>query len=328
VRWARRRQQELGRTRTRWRLVTGNVLVLAMLLSTLFAGLEVYYRYVYDQTDSWGLARAGRRWFERHVHLNNAGVRDDGDYRYQRTAGRRRVTFVGDSFTAGHGVRDVKRRFANLVRAERPRWEVHCLAVPGFDTPQTIEQLDRLRREGYELDVVVLVYCLNDIGQVVPESFELLPRLYADLENEGFLLRSSYAVNTLYYRYRWRADPALDDYFGYTRRHYSGEPWRKQRIALDTLRNSVEEAPGNLMVVTFPFLHRLDGEYGFDDAHRALGDHWRQRGVPHLDLLPTFRRQSSADVTVNRWDAHPNERAHRMAADALLEFLTAHVGPQ
>jgi hypothetical protein len=40
-----------------------------------------------------------------------------------------------------------------------------------------------------------------------------------------------------------------------------------------------------------------------------------------LDLEPVFREHPRENLTVNRYDAHPNERAHEIAADAIYNKL-------
>ena len=103
------------------RLIGGNLIVLILLLSIVLLGGELYYRFMVDQTDAMGLGRGNRRWFERHYQFNDLGVRDSvAEYPYKRTRGVTRVSFLGDSFAAGHGVKDVERRFINRIRAARP----------------------------------------------------------------------------------------------------------------------------------------------------------------------------------------------------------------
>src|SRR6267154_928552 len=91
-------------TQVSWgRLVLGNLLGLLFLLSLLFVAGEAYYRFVYDTTDAMDYTNVSDRWVQRHWHVNSAGCRDNINYSPAIKSGARRVTFVGDSFTAGHG---------------------------------------------------------------------------------------------------------------------------------------------------------------------------------------------------------------------------------
>src|SRR5436305_298131 len=103
--------------RAAWpQLLAGNALVLFLMLGVVVLGAEIYYRFLSDATDSLLYTKSSQRWMLRHWHNNMNGVRDDIDYALTRESGRRRVSFVGDSFTAAEGVADVEDRFVNRIR--------------------------------------------------------------------------------------------------------------------------------------------------------------------------------------------------------------------
>src|SRR5262245_33816660 len=104
ARWLKARNNQPGFAG----LVLGNLLVLAFLLSLIALGGELYCRFCRDTTDSLNYTKASVRWFERYWYTNSAGCRDNLDYALEIPPGRRRVSFVGDSFTAGQGVKNVE----------------------------------------------------------------------------------------------------------------------------------------------------------------------------------------------------------------------------
>ena len=57
------------------------------------------------------------------------------------------------------------------------------------------------------------------------------------------------------------------------------------------------------------------------EGHDQLDHFWQEQGVPHLDLLATFSNLPPAKLMVNAHDAHPNEFAHALAAEAIDVFL-------
>src|SRR5208283_1336343 len=101
-------------------LVLGNLLVLVFLLSFLPPAGEIYYRFIYDTTDAIDFTKVSNRWFQRYWHLNPSGCRDNADYFLKIQPGQRRITFVGDSFAAGHGIKNVEDRFSNRLRQAHP----------------------------------------------------------------------------------------------------------------------------------------------------------------------------------------------------------------
>ena len=312
--------------RTGWfGLLTGNALLLLLLFSlTLLAG-EVFIRFFYDTTDSLAHTKVSQRWLQRHWQVNPAGVRDNIQYGVKIKPDHRRITFVGDSFTAGHGVPDVEDRFVNRLRRRHPEWEVHALAELGMDTGDEIKFLGECLGKGYEIDQVVLVYCLNDVSDLMPAWKEMQEKFLASLDRTGWLKNSSYFLNWFYYRFQTMQNPQMKNYFQVVRETSQGPVWEEQKGRLRAFQELVEFGGGHLSVVTFPFLHAVGPDYEFQAVHDALGRHWREMKVPHLDLLPVYRNLPARKITVNSFDAHPNEYAHALAADAIEKFLQEHL---
>jgi lysophospholipase L1-like esterase len=316
-----RRQKKTSRP-IRWPyLVLGNALVFILFVSLLLLAVETYFRFIYDTTDSLGYTRVCQRWVQRHWHVNAAGCRDDVEYSPALSPGKRRISFLGDSFTAGHGVKDVRDRFPNRLRRAHPETEIHVLANVGLDTGSEIILLNRLLARGYQLDQVVLVYCLNDIGDLAGEQSAAYDQMLAGLGRGGWLTRNSYALNLLYHRYRAGKNPNARSYFGYVRDAYRGAAWDRQKQRLKELRDLVESHGGRFAVITFPFLDAVGSNYPYQLVHQQLDQLWRELQVLHLDLLPIYQDLPASSLVVNPYDGHPNERANRLAAEAVEKFL-------
>jgi lysophospholipase L1-like esterase len=300
-------------------LLVGNTLLLAFLLSLLFLGLESYYRFFCDETDAMMGTLVADAWYKRHYHRNSFGVRDNIDYATSLTPGKRRVTFVGDSFTAGLGVKNVEDRFVNRIRRLHPEWEVHAIAQPGLETSNEVEAIHNLVVSNhYQLDLLVLVYNINDIGEVMPKWIEGYKKLSADPFRKSWLCRNSYFVNFFYLRRQMRRSAYLKNYFQELDEAYKGPLWEAHKVALTAFVNMTAVRGGRPLVVTWPFLH---DPLGFQAAHNKMAGFWQEKHVPDLDLLPVFSNLPPASITVNANDAHPNEHAHALAAEAIDRFL-------
>ena len=320
VRQFLRRNRRTSEARRMIRLIAGNTLIGLFMLSVTVFGGELYYRFFYDATDSFGLTKVTARWFDRHFQFNASRFRDNIQYHSTRLKDRRQVTFVGDSFTAGHGVKNVDDRFANRIRASRPEWDIHVAARCGWDTGAQLDFLHRAAESGYDVDLVVLVYCLNDVADIIPEWQAVAHRIYA-APKPGFFVQHSFLLNTLYYRLRSFREPDIGNYYSFVRQGYTGTFWQYHCERMLAMRDIVESMGGKFLVVTFPFLHALNEEYAYRNYHDQIDLLWKELNVPHLDLLPVFEPYSSDTVVVSPYDAHPNELAHKLAAAAILEFL-------
>lgn len=304
-----------------WGLVIGNLLMLCFLLALLFVAAESYYRFFYDTTDALSYTKVSKRWYQRHNVFNAAGFRDNFEYAPKIAPGKRRVTFLGDSFTMGHGVKNVDDRFANLIRSAHPEWEINVIAFTGLETQEEIELLRTGLSNGYQIDQVVLVYCLNDVADILPEWGEAYQAIMADANDENWLRQNCYFINIMYHHYKAKNNPYISNYFHFVKKGYSGPVWERQKLRLMALRELVNSHGGKLSVVTFPFLHAVGPHYEFQSVHNELNRFWDQQGVSHLDLLSEYLNFTPGNITVNRYDAHPNEFAHAIAAKKIDVFL-------
>ena len=300
-------------------VLAGNGLILACLVSLLFLGFESYYRFLCDRTDAMGNTLVSTAWYARHFHKNSLGLRDNLEYSMALTPGKRRVTFVGDSFTAGFGVKDVEDRFVNRIRRLHPEWEVHAVAKPGLDTSTEVDIMHNLTVSNhYRIDLVVLVYQINDIGEVMPGWVAEYRKMMADEFRDSWLCQNSYFVNLFYHRWQLRQNSYMRNYFDEVEAAYQGPLWEVEKIGLLAFANLTKIRGGRLLVVTFPY---MDVPLRFKSVHDQLDQYWQEQGVPHLDLLATFSNLPPAKLVVNPHDAHPNEYAHALAAEAIEAFL-------
>ena len=295
-------------------LVLGNLLVLLFLLSFLPPAGETYYRFFYDATDSFGFTKVCNRWFERHWHLNPSGCRDDIDYFLKIKPGKRRVAFVGDSFAAGQGIKDAEDRFPNRIRRAHPDWEIHLLAQLGYDTGDELKYLQQNLDQGYQVDQVVLVYCLNDVSDLFPDWGQYIQHVSSDINQSSWLWQDSYLFNLMYYRLGVARSPYLKDYFQFVSAGYRDPVWEQQQQRLKAFRDLVQSHGGRLLVVTFPFVVAVGPNYQYKFVHDELDHFWLEQNVPHLDLLPVYQDLPAKKLTVNGFDAHPNEFANQLAA--------------
>lgn len=287
----------------------------AVLSETLFVGL-------YDTTDAFSLSLISKRWNERYVERNNWNCRDRKRYDGGIPSGTKRLAIVGDSFAFGHGIKNIKDRFGDLIaerlkKESKDRWEVYNLAEPGAGTDWEVKRLDELgRKENFRADVVLLAYCLNDLEDLVPGTYEIVGSIIND-PPKNFFCQQFYLPNFLYYRTNHFLRPEVRGYFGWLKDGYKGEIWEKQKKRLDQIKKWCDERNAKLVVVVFPFMTGLGPEYGFEDAHRALREYFNQSKVSAIDLLPIYRKASPGSLVVNSFDAHPNELANRIAAESI-----------
>ena len=243
--------------------------------------------------------------------------------------GTRRVIVVGDSFTEGQGVKEddtyVRVLEALLNQAEPGGWEVRNWGERGADFPVLSTLFDETLQ--YQPDVVVYGMVLNDAdrspefqarqtyvndwildrgrvleGGASPELGPFASRLVAMVGDRVESYRTSRAT------LRWYREM-------YAEPNRAG--WERTQQYLREMNERTRAGGGRFLVATWPLLVALD-RYPFADVHERIARFCLAAGIPQHDLLPVLRAHPTEGLWVHPVDMHPNEIAHRLAAESLV----------
>lgn len=261
--------------------------------------------------------------------INSQGYRDL-ERAIPRPEGVRRAVCLGDSFTWGVSVlfEDAwpQRLERGLARERGETWEAVVLAEPGLNTVQMVSRLDS---EGwaYEPDVVVLAWVLNDSEDENAAEARRAADWVAEAERgpSGFeaLLHGSALVR--FVRTRLRATRENRERIQNFRSMYEDEDpgWQAARRALLTIGGLCRARGVPLVVGIFPlFGNPLDDGYPFEEEHAKVAQVASEAGARVVDLLPQYRGLRWELLVVDGpRDEHPNEIAHRIAAQALVKAV-------
>lgn len=101
----------------------------------------------------------------------------------------------------------------------------------------------------------------------------------------------------------------------------NGDGLRMTWQAIASMKALQESQGKRFLVVIFPLFIDVDGDYPFEDVHELLHEKLTQLNVDHLDLLPAYRQYETESLWVHPLDRHPNEIAHRIAAEEISKYL-------
>ena len=239
-----------------------------------------------------------------------------------------RLAAIGDSFTAGAGVQ-VDDRYAERLerllntRAGMTPAEVHVFAKNGTSTFQQVGLLDDALKE--KPRIILLGICLNDMEDWArPEV--LKQWRHRILATPPRMVRHSRALSWMYLKLKWAECHRMER--RYFRRLYdpSYSGFHRFQEAIEDMNTKCAEARVAFIPVIFPLLSDTDsfreGHYAFEYAHAAIRGRCKELNIPCLDLLQAFRAATPDRLSVMpKFDPHPNEIGHRMAAEAILQFL-------
>ena len=102
------------------------------------------------------------------------------------------------------------------------------------------------------------------------------------------------------------------------------EAWAENLGDLQELARMTRQKGIPLMLVIFPNGFQLEPEYSDARIQAILEEFAETNGVPVVDLLPAFKRESQeGTVPLFLPDSHPNPKGHRLAAEEIYETLVA-----
>jgi hypothetical protein len=306
----------------------GELALLAAGLLVSLALAEGLVRVVASGPDEGGYAPVRTDWPERRP-INSLGYRDE-EHTRTRPPGVRRVVCLGDSFTWGVNVLydDTwpRRLERGLARERGEDWEAIILAEPGLNAVQLTSLLD-VRGFAFEPDVVVVAWVLNDAEDLDSAEARRAEDWVEESRREPSALESVLDHSALLrlVRTRWRATAQNRERIRNFRSLYADDyaGWAAARKALRTMGGLCRAQGVPLVVAIFPlFGNPLDERYPFEEEHAKVAQAAAEAGAKVVDLLPWYRGLRWELLVVDGpRDEHPNEIAHRIAAQTLVKAV-------
>lgn len=246
-----------------------------------------------------------------------------------------RIAVVGDSFTfaplmqAEDAFPARLERLLNLNRSgidSAPEYAaVVNLGRPGFSTSHEVATVRSALSKKPSL--VVLEITLNDpqLRRLNEEPPDVQGQ-FGPYRPTGFIRFLTEQWRTLHLLLsRIHNTQSIRSYINYHEYLFSNPVSRNGFVnSLDEISALCKEAKVPLAIVLFPlFDFPINESYPFGAIHQMIADNAHRLSVPILDLRSHFQ---GLDVyrlqLIPGKDTHPNEIAHRIAAEALLAFLS------
>jgi hypothetical protein len=240
-----------------------------------------------------------------------------------------RVMIVGDSFTEGQGVKEPETYPRVLEQRLGAGFEVRNCARRGLDFPDLMDVFDDAIPFG--ADLVVYAMVLND-GARSPEfqarqtylNDWILTRGWMEMRGETPHPWWEASRVAALVADRWEQSRVSRDTTRWYQEMY-GEAneagWRRTQGFIRKMDERTRAQGGRLMVVLWPLLVDLNDRYPFESSHDSISAFCRAVGIPFFDLRQALSGPPSRSLWVHPLDRHPNEIAHRMAADALAPVV-------
>lgn len=304
----------IWRDRTsRARRIAQNMALSVFTLLVVVLLLELYFKLIFAQSDTFGFTLAEENWHARYVQTNSLGYRDI-EWTPELLAGRTKIMVLGDSFVEGAGINNPADRFADrLGRMLGNDYAVMNVAAGGLGTK---EEIERALAYPYPPDLVILSFYLNDIDKTARDMGFKPPALKVD---PPALVNESYALNFFYWRVFRLVQQAGETYWDWLLSVYDNpDVWQVYQGELLQVHRLVQERGGRLIVVVFPEMRAVAESRPITTRVANL---YREQGVPVLDVTGLVAGMDPAELVVNAVDSHPNEFVHGLVAEALYPLV-------
>jgi hypothetical protein len=97
--------------------------------------------------------------------------------------------------------------------------------------------------------------------------------------------------------------------------------WRRTQELIREMSRLSNRRAARFLVAIWPLFVGLEEPYPFAPAHETISRFCSGAGLLVHDLLPVYRGRRSSELWVHPVDRHPNEVAHRLAAESLAPIV-------
>jgi len=253
------------------------------------------------------------------------------DFPYSSTKGEGvfRVAVIGDSFSFAPYMQfddsfpKKLERMLNLNSASKVA-EVINYAVPAYSTTHEVPKVKLAVTE--QADLIILQITLNDpeLKSGTPIGITQFDRFGPPKYNKfiSWLLSWSKLSNFIAQRlHNSDTQRAYKEYF--IDLFDNPRSWNSFRSALTEISKISRESKTKVVAVVFPlFGLPLDDNYPFHGIHKKVSEALSQLEIPQHDISEIYKGIPLERLQVLPGeDRHPNEIAHRMAAEEIYSWL-------
>jgi len=298
-----------------------NITSMVYVLVIIFMVFEGIFMFV-PRSHHAGIPLCSKIWFFKYWKpINSYGFRDKEVIPDKKD----NIYVVGDSYTAGHGLKHYGSRFSNLLdhdlSSQNNDVQVINLGVNGADTKEEFNVAMQFSKDsGTKPSLIILQYFGNDIDRVAKTNgvqffgFEA----YADVPSYiKQVVQSSYFLNYMY----WVLPHGdANSYIAFLKESYNNEEvLNKHLLDLNLFIDYAREDSVPLLVVVFPFMQ--DIPFSEELYIGKITDYLEQQQIDYIDVSTLVEDLSVSDRVINNNDTHPSEIVNRRVADEIENYL-------
>ena len=273
-------------------------------------------------------------WMAKNYTVNSWGHRSDQEYMLEKPEGKFRVLVLGDSMTAGLGIKNVKNTYPKKLeyylnkKLEVPKFEIINTGHPAWSTDN---ELFDLFANGFKFqpDMVILGYFHNDINDFRDSDSPRADFLSCDVGEIELISDKGPLTNLLKQSHLYKFvnlkinrllekignKPKFTDCI---KASYSSIEWDMLKVYLDAINMACVIRNVKLVIGVIPLMYQLDDNYPIPEVHSKLMGYCKERGIECIDFYEHgFKGLDEKNLIISENDRHLNEDGAEIVARAL-----------
>ncbi len=291
------------------------------LLSLLAMGLfcEAIFMFVPQSQGNTQFGLATLPWAFYYEGNRNEKHYRDGNLKDRLNNGKKKVFFLGDSFTYGSGINDPADRYSNIVAKEiSAEYEVFNLGRGNSDTR---DEFIRMAQFGAVPHILILQYYFNDIDGAVTHSEKEEKSGSVILRTGAFLSRTSYFLNFVVVNLA-KFTPAFQstDFRKRMSDAYKDPKCLETHFGdLQRIINYCTLNKTKMYVLLMPDMR--DAGFAEKECYPAVKSYLDEKKVPYFGVYEEVKDSPVKELVVSNMDAHANEEVQKIIARKITQNI-------
>ncbi|MCE6990324.1 SGNH/GDSL hydrolase family protein [Dyadobacter sp. CY323] len=292
-----------------------NIVTIVIPLVVTLIFLEIIFMYI-PQSHEGVLSKASQIWWEKYWNPVNTLGYHDKEIKQEST--KKNVLVIGDSFAAGHGLKDVNERFSNMLEAKLgpDKYSVYNLGMSGADTR---DEAKRLAEFPVKPDIIILEYFPNDIEKVGREKGLTLSGAepYADLTGPmATIVKRFYLPNFIYWQL---PHTGFSTFEKFVQTAYTDSTVLNAHLRdLSKMTEYRDSTNAKMYAVFIPFLFQIEKSAGYT---KPVEDYLRSKGVTVVGINDGITKIPEKERVVGKNDGHGSATLNALIADRLYNAM-------
>jgi hypothetical protein len=262
-------------------------------------------------------------WFKIYWKTNSNNFRDD-EIDYNKINEKKSIIFIGDSHTAGYGIKKVKNRYSNILKEKcKKNYNFINTGIPSTNLDIHIENAKKITKDN---DIIVWQYFCDDIL--------FCDKVYSDLKNKfpnidtilypefklnnilKFMFYNSFLYNL--YFITSNSEKRINEFIGIFKYIYNKDNQKLIENEIIKFKDYCDDRKIRLFVLIIPFL--IDEKISAEIYTDSISKIFIKYNIETINLSD-FTKNIKYNKTINKYDGHANEKVHLLISKILDEKL-------